>query len=136
MPTVLDGTVGTVAFGPTGSSTNVLYLTQFEYEVKTDVKTLGPYIGDANKSKVRAGRELTFSGEGVVVTTNDAGQVLVHSKINTDADVQVVYTANANTKVTIPTAILTSLKMTQKSDEGVTFTFDGESSGGYTEVFT
>jgi hypothetical protein len=135
MPTPLDGFGGYLKVGATPTTT--AYLTQFEYAVKTDVKTQGPYIGDSNKTKVRAGKDITFSGEGVIVAANDAGQVLLHAAINGDANIAIAWQGgNANTKLDIPTAILTSMKVTHKGSEGITFTFDGESSGSYTETFT
>jgi hypothetical protein len=135
MPTPLDGFGGYLKVGVT--PTAVAYLTQFEYTVKSDIKTQGPYIGDANKTKVRAGKDITFSGEGVIVASNDAGQVLLHTAINTDANIAIHWQGgNSNTLLDITTAILTSMKVTHKGTEGVTFTFDGESSGSYTETFT
>jgi hypothetical protein len=136
MPTLLQGTDGAFKVGPSGSESAIGYLTEVEVELDQEVKKQGPYIGNANISKVRGGKDAKGSAKGFMVTPRDAGQNAIRQAMTNGTDVRLLLEIGPSgaltDTVTVPTAIITNVKFGQKADEGVPISFDWEASGGYT----
>jgi hypothetical protein len=136
MATLLQGTDGAFKIGPSGSEVSTGYLTEVEIELDQEVKKQGPFVGNANISKIRGGKDAKGSCKGYMVTPRDSGQNSIRTAITTAADVRLLIeigpTGALTDTVTVPIAIITNVKFGQKADEGVPISFDWECNGSYT----
>lgn len=127
-----EGTAGAIQVGPTGSSVNANFIGEWEAECDVEVKVHGPFIGNANKSKIRAGKDCKGSMSGMIPEGTDAGQQDIIDAFNNDADVQLVLKQDDGYTITIPLTIISKVKFGMKADDGVPFSCDFEANGGYT----
>lgn len=130
---LIEGTAGSIKAGP-GSGTVVNFIGEWEAEISEDVKTQGPFIGNPNISKIRAGLDCKGGMSGVIPVDGDTGQRLIRDAILDRTDIQLIFTVTDGETLTIATAIITSYTVGQKADEGVPISFDFEANGGFTLV--
>lgn len=131
-----DGTSGSVKTGPSGTAIAVGSLTEWEFEAKTEVKKQGPFIGDANVQKVRAGKDGEGSMKGFTPVDLNPGQTSLMAALEGGTDIRIEMVEADGYTITVTTAIITSYKTGMKSDEGVPFECKFECSGGWTRVAT
>lgn len=130
---LIEGTAGTIKAGA-APGTAINFIGEWEGEVSEEVKKQGPFIGNANISKIRAGLDCKGSMSGVIPVDGDAGQRLIRGAIMNRTDIRLEMTVTDGEILTIPTAIITNYKVGQKADEGVPISFDFEANGGFTLV--
>lgn len=130
---LIEGTAGTVKAGA-APGTAVNFIGEWEAEISEEVKKQGPFIGNANISKIRAGLDCKGSMSGLIPVDGDAGQRLIRGAIMNRTDIRLEFTVTDGEILTIPTAIVTNYKVGQKADEGVPISFDFEANGGFTLV--
>ena len=128
---LIEGTAGSIKAGPS-TGTVVNFIGEWEAEISEDVKTQGPFIGNANISKIRGGLDCKGSLSGVIPVDGDTGQRLIRDAIVDRTDIRLVFSVTDGETLTIPTAIITSYKVGQKADEGVPISFDFEANGDFT----
>ena len=128
----VEGTKGAVKIG----GVTIGYLTNVEYTVETEVTEQGPYIGNPNKTKVRAGIGVSGSAEGVVTNPLDAGQTAVKAAIDDGTDVELIIEVDDPVveTLTIAAAIITTQTGGLDATEGAPFSFEFEDNGGYTRT--
>lgn len=131
-----SGTDGAVKAGPSGTPPSVGYLTEWEFEAKTEVKKQGPFVGDANIQKVRAGKDGEGTLKGFTPVGRDAGQTALMAALEGGSDIRLEMIEDDGYTIVVATAIITSYKTGMKSDEGVPFECKFECSGGWTRTNT
>lgn len=131
---LIEGSEGVIEVGPIGTPQTVAYITEWEANPKTDIKTNGPFIGNAAKAKTRAGKDVSGSMKGLVPQGRDAGQSALITAHEDGADIRVVLTTDDGYVLTIPLTIVSDLKVGQKADEGAPFECSFTDNNGYTLV--
>jgi hypothetical protein len=128
--TIIQGYNGAVTI----DSTDIGYLTEVNIDVDQPTKEIGPFIGNNTTLITRGGLKSKGSAKGVMVNATDSGQQSVIDAINGGSDVSLVVEIDdpAEQTYTAAVAIISNLKIGLKSDEGAPFSFDWQSSGGYT----
>ena len=127
---LIEGSEGTVTI----DAVPIGYLTNITISIQEDIQTIGPFISDPNKAKVRAGTEATGSAEGIMTSPIDAGQDDVIEAIEGGNDVALVIEIGdpAVKTFTAATVILSSLEIGLDTGEGAPFSFEFEVSGAFT----
>lgn len=133
---LISGDQGQFKVGSPGTETTIGYLTAVEIEVDTEIKTHGPFVGNPNREKVRAGKDASGTASGVMTNPRDPGQNLLRQAYMNDTDVRLVLEigpiGSPTDVVTIPAAIINSISFGPQADEGVTIEFSFESNGAFT----
>ena len=127
---LIQGTEGSITTGTT--PTTVGKISEWEATLATEVKENGPWIGSNAKDKVRGAKGCSGSMKGFIPVGRDTGQTSLVTAHETGADIKLVFTADDGYVLTITTAMITELKVGQKSDEGAPFEASFADNGGYT----
>lgn len=132
--TIIRGYDGTVQQG--GTNTDLAGIEEWEAELDLEVEVKGPFLNDGGtKYKVRGGKDCKFTAKGIVPSGKDTSQTAMISALTGGTDLNVVLkqgTGGTGYTVTIPTALLSNIKLGQNSKQGTSFEAKGESNGSFT----
>lgn len=129
-----DGVSGVINVGSSPVAVN--FIGEWEAELDVEIKSQGPFIGNNNKAKIRAGKDAKGTLSGFVPEGTDAGQQDLIDAFNGDANVDLELEQDDGYTLTIPDAIISKVKIGQKADEGVPISFDFEANGSFTLAAT
>lgn len=135
--TVIRGYDGLVSEGAT--PTALLAIEDWSADISVQVNVQGPFLGDAGKLyKVRGGQEIKGQFKGVIPAGLDVPTTAIITALTAGTDINlvlrqgVVGAGTTGQVVTIPTAIISKVKLGQTTKGGATFEADFESSGTFT----
>lgn len=134
MPLV-EGVNGLLRCGPTAAPTTVSFSTTYSIQMTEEVNRRGPYIGNANRQKVRGARDSSGSITCEIPVGRDAGQTALVSAFMNGTDIHLTLReGNATDAYTYEAdVIITQLTSTGNAAEGYTLEFSFEDNGnGYT----
>lgn len=131
---LIRGFDGTVQQG--GTNTDLVAIESWEAEIDLEVEVKGPFLNDSGtKYKVRGGKDCKFTLKGVVPSGKDANQTALITALTGGTDINVIMKQGAGSTgyaVTVPTAIITNVKLGQDSKGGTSIEIKGESNGSFT----
>lgn len=132
----IRGFDGAVSQG--ASPTALLGITDWEADIDLEITTDGPFLNDSGTLyKTRGGKDIKFKAKGKVPSGKDSNQTAVITALTAGTDLNIVLrqgdTAASDLAytITIPTAVITHVKLGQDSKNGSTVEFDGEGSGTF-----
>lgn len=121
------------------SPTPLLGITDWEATIDIDVTVDGPFLNDSGtKYKTRGGIDLKGKAKGKVPAGKDSNQTAVITALTAATDLNLVLRQGDSSAsdlaytITVPTAIISSVKLGQDSKNGATIEFDFEGSGSFT----
>jgi len=133
----IRGFDGAVSQG--ASPTALLGITDWEAEISVDITADGPFLNDGGKKyKTRGGIDIKGKGKGKVPSGKDANQTAVITALTAGTDLNLVLRQGDSAAsdlaytVTVPTAVISNVKLGQDSKNGSTIEFDFEGNGTFT----
>lgn len=131
---IIRGYDGTVQQG--GTNVDLVGIEEWEAEPDIEVETKGPFLNDSgNKYKVRGGKDCKFTIKGIVPSGKDASQTALITALTGGTDINVILkqgVGGTGYTLTVPTAIITSVKLGQNSKSGTSIEIKGEANGSFT----
>jgi len=133
----IRGFDGAVSEGVT--PTALLGITDWEGEISVDVTVDGPFLNDSGtKYKTRGGVDIKGKAKGKVPGGKDSAQTAVITALTGGTNLNLVLRqgdaaqSNLAYTITVPTAVISSVKLGQDSKNGSTIEFDFEGNGTFT----
>jgi len=130
---MIRGFDGTVQQG--ASNTDLVAIESWEADVDLEVETKGPFLNDSgNKYKVRGGKDCKFTIKGTVPSGKDTNQTALRDALLNGTDINVIMKQGAGSTgygITVPTAIITNVKLGQDSKSGASIEIKGEANGSF-----
>lgn len=135
--TPIRGYDGTVQQGAT--PTDLLGVESWEADIDVDITKVGPFLNDAGKIyKVRGGQDCKGKVKCSVPGGKDANQTALVTALTGGTDINLVLkegtTGGLGYTLTVPTAIVSKVKLGQDAKGGATVEFEFESNGTFTLV--
>lgn len=126
MPAPLQGTSGVITWG----ATDVEWVGTWTYSLENNTEEIGPHVGDATIYEVNTSQKHTWSIEGTVPATGDAGQDALMAAAGARTTAALILEQTGGKIVNFSAANITSLEVTVNADGSQTFTAEGGNGAG------
>jgi len=121
-----DGTI-------TVQGTAAGFVNNWEVNLETEEKTVGPFIGDGGVLYTyTTSRKLAGKLEATIPIGKDAGQTILLSGALNSSSINIVLVTTNGYTITVPSGTISTFSMKQDAAESVTVSFDFSSSGSFT----
>ena len=118
--------------------TALIAIEDWTADLTVQVTTPGPFLNDAGKLyKVRGATEIKGTAKGAIPAGLDINATVLITALTSGTDINLVLrqgitgAGTTGQVVTIPTAIISKVKLAQSNKNGATVEFDFESNGAY-----